>query len=77
MNNNNLASYTPTTDPLINTSQTGSTHIQYEDIPAPFPSWKKIHNGLGWYWDSPVPCPTDGKPYYWDEDNLQWIEFIE
>jgi hypothetical protein len=40
------------------------------------------HNGFpSWSFDEtlckyipPVPKPTDGKPYYWDEPTLTWIE---
>lgn len=38
--------------------------------PQPFPSW--ILNELTCRWDSPVPYPTDGNPYVWNETNLSW-----
>lgn len=40
--------------------------------PTPFPSW--ILNETTCNWEAPVPHPTDGKPYYWDEATLNWIE---
>ena len=39
----------------------------------PFPSWSLTQN---WEWQAPVPCPQDGKPYYWDESTKTWIEII-
>ena len=72
--NEEIASYIPQTEPDIRYSETGSIHVQYSDIPKPFPSWKWVENGLGGYWDAPVPTPTDGKPYYWNEEILNWVE---
>lgn len=40
--------------------------------PKPYASW--ILNEDKCQWESPVARPTDGKPYKWDEENLQWIE---
>ena len=40
--------------------------------PQPFPSW--VLNTSTALWDAPVPYPTDGKPYRWDEDTLSWVE---
>ena len=25
-------------------------------------------------WESPVTLPSDGKEYYWDEENKKWVE---
>jgi hypothetical protein len=36
----------------------------------PFPSWALNKNI--WLWESPVPYPTDGKVYYWDEPTVAW-----
>ena len=41
-------------------------------IPKPFPSWI-LDESIG-FWAAPVPYPTDGKGYYWDEATLNWIE---
>jgi hypothetical protein len=38
--------------------------------PKPYPSW--ILNESTCQWDAPVPYPTDGQMYLWDEDNQQW-----
>jgi hypothetical protein len=40
--------------------------------PQPFPSW--ILNEDTCQWEPPVPYPTDGKQYYWDEDTESWLE---
>jgi hypothetical protein len=37
-----------------------------------FPSW--VFNSVTYSWDPPVPMPTDGKTYYWDETSVSWIE---
>lgn len=42
--------------------------------PKPFDSW--LLDDFSCLWKSPVPCPTDGKDYYWDEDTLSWIEIV-
>jgi hypothetical protein len=42
-------------------------------IPAkPFPSW--LLNEETCLWESPVPYPTDGKIYNWDEATTSWVE---
>jgi hypothetical protein len=40
--------------------------------PQPFPSWTL--NNTTWLWESPVPCPDDGKQYSWNETTTSWIE---
>lgn len=40
--------------------------------PKPFPSWKLNEDTC--LWDSPVPYPSDGKRYMWNEDILKWEE---
>ena len=40
--------------------------------PSPYPSW--VLNTDIAQWDSPVPYPSDGKRYSWDELTLSWIE---
>ena len=42
--------------------------------PQPFPSW--VLNEQTCQWGSPVPMPTDGKMYSWDEETLNWIESV-
>ena len=46
-----------------------------EDIfitPKPYPSW--IRTGSFWY--APIPMPTDGARYSWNEDELSWEELV-
>jgi len=40
--------------------------------PQPYASW--ILNEDTCLWDSPVPYPTDGLMYSWDEDTTSWVE---
>ena len=40
--------------------------------PQPFPSWTK--NADTYIWEAPVPYPTDGKFYTWNEDTQGWDE---
>ena len=43
--------------------------------PRPFASW--VLNEDTCLWDAPVPMPTDGKMYQWDEAAGAWTEIIE
>ena len=43
--------------------------------PKPHASW--VLNETTCLWDSPVPYPTDGKKYQWDEATTSWIEMTE
>lgn len=38
--------------------------------PAPFASWVK---SADYDWEAPVPYPSDGNRYVWDEDSVAWI----
>ena len=38
--------------------------------PQPFPSW--VLNEQSCQWEAPVPMPTDGKMYSWDEELKAW-----
>jgi hypothetical protein len=40
--------------------------------PKPYESW--LLNNDTCLWDAPVPYPTDGKMYRWDEDTVSWVE---
>jgi hypothetical protein len=42
--------------------------------PKPFPSW--ILNEDTCRWESPIPYPSDDKPYTWNEENQSWEEFV-
>jgi hypothetical protein len=53
----------------------GYTYDAANDVfyaPSPFQSW--ILNLFTWLWEAPVPMPTDGKRYGWDEATTSWIE---
>lgn len=38
----------------------------------PYLSW--VFNEITLDWDPPIPYPTDGKAYAWDESIQQWVE---
>ena len=40
--------------------------------PKPFNSWTLDEATCRW--QAPTPYPTDGKSYYWSEDDLSWRE---
>ena len=40
--------------------------------PKPYLSWL-LDTDTCW-WQSPIPYPTDGKRYYWNEDTQSWVE---
>jgi len=40
--------------------------------PQPYPSW--VLNTNTAQWEAPVPYPTDGKMYSWDEATQSWVE---
>ena len=42
--------------------------------PQPFPTW--ILDRSTYLWQAPVPYPTDGKQYTWNEETTSWIEFV-
>ena len=39
--------------------------------PQPYSSWTL--NQSTWLWEAPVPYPTDGKRYKWNETTLSWV----
>lgn len=56
----------------------GYTYDKANDVfyePSPFPSW--ILNQSTWLWEAPIPMPTDGKRYVWDETTTSWVEVVE
>ena len=40
--------------------------------PQPYLSW--VLNKSTWLWESPIPRPTDGKLYIWNEATTSWLE---
>ena len=41
--------------------------------PQPYPSWTM--DSATWSWLSPMPYPSDGKMYAWDEPSKSWVAF--
>lgn len=39
--------------------------------PQPYPSW--VLNTQTYLWQAPVPYPSTGGPYYWDETTQSWV----
>lgn len=55
----------------------GYIYDQANDVfyaPQPYPSW--VLNKQTWLWESPIPYPTDGKAYQWQESSKTWIEAV-
>ena len=51
----------------------GYTYDEQRDAfipPKPYTSW--ILNEYSCLWESPIPMPTDGQMYSWNEDNQAW-----
>jgi hypothetical protein len=52
----------------------GYTYDQTHDVfyaQQPYPSW--TISAPAWIWQPPVPYPTDGKAYTWNETDKTWI----
>ena len=52
----------------------GYTYDQASDVfyaPQPYPSW--TISAPTWLWEAPVPYPSTGGPYTWDEATLSWV----
>lgn len=71
----------------IQTSFNGAFRKQYAGVggsydkdndlfiaPKPFDSWILDEN---FDWSAPIEYPSDGKNYYWDEDQVNWVEVPE
>ena len=55
----------------------GYTYDEERDAfipPQPYDSW--VLNEDTCLWDAPVPYPTDGAVYVWDEEVGDWIEVV-
>ena len=39
--------------------------------PLQYESW--VLNEEKCIWEAPIEMPSDGKPYYWDEELLEWV----
>ena len=56
----------------------GYTYNAQEDCfvpPKPYASWTLDTNTC--LWQAPVPMPTDGKLYNWNEDTQSWDEAVQ
>ena len=42
--------------------------------PKPFNSWVLVESTC--QWEAPVPMPTDGKMYSWNESTTSWVEVV-
>lgn len=52
----------------------GGTYDPVRDAfisPKPFASWTLNEDTC--QWEAPVPYPTDGNEYQWDEETLSWV----
>jgi hypothetical protein len=52
----------------------GFTYDREKDAfipPKPYASW--VLNEETCLWESPIPYPTDGKIYRWDESTTSWV----
>ena len=52
----------------------GYTYDQVNDVfyaPQPYPSW--TISAPAWQWQAPVPYPSTGGPYTWDEATQSWV----
>jgi hypothetical protein len=52
----------------------GYTYDSVNDVfyaPQPYPSW--TIGPTDWIWQPPVPYPTDGGTYTWDEATQSWV----
>lgn len=52
----------------------GYTFDRYRDAfipPQPYPSWTLDYVSCDWV--APVPYPSEGGPYLWDEPTLSWV----
>ena len=52
----------------------GYTYNSTDDVfyaPQPYSSW--TISAPTWEWQAPVPYPTDGKMYKWNETTLSWV----
>jgi len=43
---------------------------------APQPNATWVLNTQTYLWEAPVPYPSTGGPYYWDEATLSWVENV-
>lgn len=56
---------------IYDTSYTVGDYVGVFYAPQPYPSWTL--NTSTFLWEAPVPYPTDGKVYTWDEATQSWV----
>lgn len=69
----------------VQTSYNGSFRVRYAGAgytfdrvdnafipPRPYPSW--LLDKVVYDWTAPVPYPTDGALYVWDEATVSWVQ---
>jgi hypothetical protein len=71
------APHTPDGLPAIraNFAGIGFTYDKTNDVfyaPQPYPSW--ILNTSTWLWEAPIPMPTTGGNYKWNELTKSWTQ---
>jgi hypothetical protein len=57
-----------------NYASIGHLYDQVNDVfyeRQPFPSWTL--NKSIWIWEAPIPMPTDGQVYLWNESTQSWV----
>jgi len=55
------------------TNYTIGAYVGVFYAPQPYPSW--ILNTSTFLWEAPVPYPTDGEAYVWNEAIQSWVLF--
>ena len=68
-------SNTPDGEPALRVNYAGIGFIydSANDVfypPKPYPSW--VISSPTWQWQAPIPMPTDGGFYFWDEAKQSW-----
>ena len=56
----------------LDTTVTENNTIGVFYAPQPYPSW--VISAPTWIWQPPVPYPTDGNVYTWDETTQTWVQ---
>jgi len=62
----------------MNYASIGGTYDPIKDAfigQKPYNSWVLNENTC--LWEPPIPKPDDEKFYYWDEDEINWVEYQE
>jgi hypothetical protein len=72
---NTHANQHPNNTPLRgNYAGIGFTYDHENDVfyaSQPYPSWTL--NKSIWLWEAPIPSPSTGGPYKWDENTKTWV----